>query len=85
MSDKPDKPIGRMSQREMVAILRRESCIDPRVPLGMSPPSARPERGRTLAEYFSWKHGPDGPGHGRFYPLHKTAPHFRGFILRAEQ
>jgi len=62
------------AQIEGIEQARAESCIDHRVPLGMSP-AARPERGRTLAEFYSWKHGPGGPGPGSYFPLHKTAPH----------
>ena len=52
------------------------SVLDRDVPLGYPVAINRIDFGMTLAEYFKRKHGPEGPGPGRFYPLHITAPVF---------
>jgi hypothetical protein len=59
-------------QRDVIAQARAESCLDPTVPLGVSPP-ARPEYGARVSDYYKWKHGPNGPGYGKYFPLHIVA------------
>lgn len=54
---------------DTVRRMRAESVLDPYTPLGY-PPEARPEFGMSVRSYFQWKHGPHGPGPGRFWPLH---------------
>jgi hypothetical protein len=55
------------AQRDMVARCRSESCLDPKIPLGI-PPAARPEFGTSVPAYYQKKHRTDGPG--QFYGLH---------------
>ncbi len=60
------------TQQETVEQSRRDSCLDRRVPLAY-PSLGHPEGGTmTIARYYSIKHGPNGSGRGRFWPLHET-------------
>ena len=59
------------SQRDLVDACRGETSLDRNFPLGSNPRgAASPEFGLSVREYFMRKHGPDGPGPGRFFPLH---------------
>jgi hypothetical protein len=61
-------------QSRMILQSRAESVLDPRIPLAY-PVTPRPEVGLHAIEYFKRKHAKDGPGPGRFYPLHRPATH----------
>jgi hypothetical protein len=63
---------SREAQAAFISQCRAETCIDPTIPLGFNV-TPRPEFGPTPAEYFAWKHGPRGPGPGRFFPMHRVA------------
>jgi hypothetical protein len=56
-------------QARMVEESRRESVLDPAIPLALPWPT-RVERGLPIAVYFKKKHAAGQIG--RFYPLHLT-------------
>jgi hypothetical protein len=62
----------------VLRVLVREKCavesnLNREIPLGFPSAAARTESGPTGHQYFQAKHGPHGPGHGRFWRLHLTA------------
>jgi hypothetical protein len=61
---------GQQAQSDFVERCRRESCVDPAIPLGFAPAPA-PEAGPTAAAYFAAKHRRGD--FGRFYPAHTLA------------
>ena len=67
-------PVNSSMQDKIIAQSRAESVLDREIPLGFPVAANRIELGMTTAEYFRRKHGPHGPGPGRFFPLHMTAP-----------
>ena len=60
----------------MLRQCRNESILDHEIPVGLPAVFGKVEIGRTIAEYFKWKHGDSGPGPGKYYGLHMTAPSF---------
>ena len=60
-----------LSQSELRAAWRNESCLDHRIKLGF-PVMGHPETGRTITRYYAEKHRPGGPGRGKYWPLHET-------------
>ncbi len=69
----------REMQAAFLAEGRAQSVLDPQIRLGVPPWPPKPEIGETVAAYYAKKHGPRGPGRGRFWPLHvvQTAPHWQ--------
>jgi hypothetical protein len=69
VADRPSRT-ARESQADFIATLRRTSCIDHAVPLGVWPSAAsRPESGPSAFTYYRDKHARGECG--RFYPVHQ--------------
>jgi hypothetical protein len=55
-------------QNDVIAASRKESILDPRVPLGVPPRFGRVELGPDTISYYKQKH--HRGEFGRFFPLH---------------
>lgn len=61
------------AQRDVIEKCRADSCLNRDIEIGATVPG-HPEFGETVSAYYYRKHhGPNGPGPGRFYPLHTLA------------
>jgi hypothetical protein len=58
-------------QRRVISECRAESVLDRSIRLAF-PTFGFPESGESVVAYYNWKHGPRGPGRGRFWPLHQV-------------